>query len=240
MKLKHCLSVVVALLILNTSIISNAASFDESKVPLNADPGSVLFFDIEGNVFSENSSVIVAKADYDISDGRINNIYYRDTKSSTGFSIHNAPISSKNVVKKPFINGGISIQSKPVDVHWHWGNGNYLTYKASDDTYNGTGRATYYTGPTGNRSNTLKDHDVATQINHDYSKKGDKDITIKNPSTGYSGIYYQADVGSLPDAVIDIWGLSNLRELAGSTTATSVSNITYKHKRFSDQVVPRN
>ena len=45
--------------------------------------------------------------------------------------------------------------------------------------------------------------------------------------------YYQADVGRLPDAVIDIWGLNNLEELAGKEGVRSVPNVRYYHKLFS-------
>ncbi len=36
-----------------------------------------------------------------------------------------------------------------------------------------------------------------------------------------------ADVGKLPDAIIDIWGKNNLEELAGETGVTSVLNVNY-------------
>lgn len=72
---------------------------------------------------------------------------------------------------------------------------------------------------------------------YDYSKVGDKDVQIRNLDTDEVFTYYQADVGALPDAVIDIWGLTNLRELAGNSYATDVPNVRYYHKRFSDQSV---
>ena len=38
---------------------------------------------------------------------------------------------------------------------------NVLTFKTADDSFLGTGRATYFTGTTGNRDNTLQNYDVA-------------------------------------------------------------------------------
>lgn len=102
----------------------------------------------------------------------------------------------------------------------------------------GVGRATYFTGSIGNRDNPLKNGDCATQINLDYSKVGDKDVNIRNLNTNRVFTFYQADVGGLPDACIDIWGLSNLRNFAENQTVTSVYQVRYYHKHFSDQNRP--
>ena len=51
---------------------------------------------------------------------------------------------------------------------------------------------------------------------YDYSKVGDKNVQIRNLDTDEVFTYYQADVGALPDAIIDIWGEDNIRELAGT------------------------
>lgn len=113
-----------------------------------------------------------------------------------------------------------------------------INFQYSDDSFLGLGRATYFTGTTGNRGNTLKNYDCATQMNLDYSKVGDKDVSIRNLNTDQVFIFYQADVGTLPDAAIDIWGLDNLHILAGETGVTSVYQVRYYHKRFSDQPIP--
>jgi hypothetical protein len=102
----------------------------------------------------------------------------------------------------------------------------------------GEGRATYFTGTYGNRNNILRDGDCATVIDLDYSKVGDKDVYIRNLNTDRVFIFHQADVGGLPDAVIDIWGLNNLRRLAGNSSVYSVYKVRYYHKRFSDQTRP--
>jgi hypothetical protein len=57
-------------------------------------------------------------------------------------------------------------------------------------------------------------------------------LSIRNLNTNVAFTFYQADVGSLPDAAIDIWGLSNLHILAGETGVTSVYPVQYYHKRF--------
>lgn len=168
------------------------------------------------------------KVVYDEYTGKINNIYYADENEPSGYSIHEPESES-------------DIQTAASLIYPHsWGTNytNTITYQPNSDSFLGTGRATYYTGSTGNRNNKLKKYDCATQKTYDYSKVGDQPITIRNLSTDKSYTYYQADVGTLPDAVIDIWGLDNIHELSGSNTATSATNIRYYHKRFSDQSKP--
>ena len=73
---------------------------------------------------------------------------------------------------------------------------------------------------------------------YDYSKVGDKNVQIRNLDTDEVFTYYQADVGALPDAIIDIWGEDNIRELAGTPDGAptdNVNNVRYYHERFSDQ-----
>ncbi len=177
------------------------------------------------------------KVVYDEVTGELNNIYYVDENDPSGYSLHNEPVSELN----PNANSRQAVPSAAGDVQWKWGenNRNVLTYQASDDSFLGTGRATYFTGSIGNRDNKLKDNDCATHKEYDYSKKGDKDITLRNLDTDKVFTFYQASVGSLPDAIIDIWGLSNLQKVAGNTRDTSVPNVRYYHKRFSDQSIPR-
>lgn len=76
---------------------------------------------------------------------------------------------------------------------------------------------------------------------YDYSKVGDKNVQIRNLDTDEVFTYYQADVGALPDAIIDIWGEDNIRELAGTPDGAptdNANNVRYYHERFSDQTAP--
>lgn len=76
---------------------------------------------------------------------------------------------------------------------------------------------------------------------YDYSKVGDKNVQIRNLDTDEVFTYHQADVGALPDAIIDIWGEDNIRELAGTPDGAptdNVNNVRYYHERFSDQTAP--
>ena len=164
---------------------------------------------------------------YDENTGELNNFYYVDKNEESGYSI-----------KEPIENSQLNIISPKGDKTWSWGKNNTLEYRINSDSFLGTGRATYYTGTYGNRDNKLVDGDVATQKDYDYSKKGDQAITIRNLENDNVGTYYQADVGSLPDAIIDIWGLDNLQKLAGKSDVTSIPNVRYYHKRFSDQDRP--
>lgn len=84
-------------------------------------------------------------------------------------------------------------------------------------------------------------YDCATKMAYDYSKVGDKNVQIRNLDTDEVFTYYQADVGALPDAIIDIWGEDNIRELAGTPDGAptdNANNVRYYHERFSDQTAP--
>ena len=93
----------------------------------------------------------------------------------------------------------------------------------------------------GNRNNRFQPYDCATKMAYDYSKVGDKNVQIRNLDTDEVFTYYQADVGALPDAIIDIWGEDNIRELAGTPDGAptdNANNVRYYHERFSDQTAP--
>lgn len=180
------------------------------------------------------------KVVYDEVTGDINNIYFPDANELTGYSIHNVP-------REYMAEQTESVQSttrRSGNVSWTWGtHQNTLTYRLGSDSFLGTGRATYFTGIYGNRNNRLAAYDCATQKEHDYSKKGGKAVQIRNLDTDEVFTYHQADVGSLPDAIIDIWGEANIRELAGTADnepTNNADNVRYYHERFSDQSIPTN
>lgn len=180
------------------------------------------------------------KVVYDEVTGDINNIYFPDENEPTGYSIHNVP---REYLEKT-TEATQSITSTSGTVSWTWGSHqNTLTYRPTSDSFLGTGRATYYVGTYGNRNNILEEYDCATHIIHDYSKEGDKPVQIRNLDTNEVFTYHQADVGSLPDAIIDIWGEKNIRELAGTADnepTSNADNVRYYHVRFKDQSVPTN
>lgn len=155
------------------------------------------------------------KVVYDEITGDINNIYYPDADDPSGYSIHNIPTDSNQLITR-----AAPVYGQPYGAH-----NNVITYQSGDDSFLGVGRATYFTGSTDNRDNPLKNGDCATQIDLDYSKVGDKDVSIRNLNTDRVFTFYQASVGGLPDACIDIWGLSNLRNFAEDQTVTSVYQV---------------
>lgn len=165
------------------------------------------------------------KVVYDIY-GEINNIYYIDDAEPSGYSIHGMEGTLPAIAKER--------KTPPV-----WGtHNNSLIYQKQDDSFLGTGRATYFTDTTGNRDNKLGPYDCATHMTYDASTKGDQPVAVRNLDTDEAYTYYQADVGRLDDAVIDIWGLDYIHELAGNNKAISAPNVRMYHKRFSDQSIP--
>lgn len=189
---------------------------------------------IEGLVSEAPASEIVPgmKVVYDEITGEINNIYYKDENDPSGYSIHNSPEIEVN--KSMSRASGDQIKS--------WGSApNVLTYQSVDDSFLGTGRATYFTGTTGNRDNTLQNYDVACKMGYDATKlktRANCAITLRNLDTDSAYTVYHASVGAMDNAIIDIWGLSNLHTIAGKTGVTSISSVRYYHKRFSDQSIP--
>ncbi|MGN9164911.1 hypothetical protein ACTNDY_06440 [Tissierellaceae bacterium HCP3S3_D8] len=175
------------------------------------------------------------KVEYDENTGDINNVYYRDDMEPSGYSISNGPPIEGTFNKD--IRRAINERRS---VTWTWGeDNNTLTYQPLDDSFLGTGTATNFSDEVGNRDNPLGDGDCATKKAYDYSKRGDEDVTVRNLNTDKVFTFYQADVGGMPNAIIDIWGLNNLHDLAGRNDVTSVKNVRYYHKRFSDQSIPR-
>ena len=74
---------------------------------------------------------------------------------------------------------------------------------------------------------------------YDYSKVGDKNVQIRNLDTDEVFTYYQADVGALPDAIIDIWGEDNIRELAGTPDGAPTDNASpCQIKALREDVLP--
>ncbi|OUN40802.1 hypothetical protein B5G26_13835 [Anaerotignum lactatifermentans] len=165
--------------------------------------------------------------------GKLYDVYYVDDFCPEGYTLHGNAGHMESDHK-----GTSNKQARATTVTWGDDYVNTLVYQPKDKSILGTGRATYYDGLQGNRNNPLKDGDVATQMDYDYSRKGDQPVAIRNLDTDEAFTYYQADVGRLPDAVIDIWGLNNLEELAGKEGVRSVPNVRYYHKLFSDQDIP--
>lgn len=220
------------------NIPDNATAEEKEQIQLENEIAQIAYNNfLAGNYVREDPLQIYPgmKVEYDSITGNINNIYYVDESEPSGYSIHNIPNNN--------LRNGISNESSTRSINatqWVWGShNNTLIYQASDDSFLGNGRATYFTGTIGNRDNTLKDRDCATKMVYDFSKVGDKDITVRNIDTNTAYVFYQADVGTLPDAIIDIWGLNNLQLLAGNTKDKSVANARYYHKRFSDQEIPQ-
>lgn len=165
--------------------------------------------------------------------GKLYDVYYVDDFCPEGYTLHGNAGHMESDHK-----GTSNKQARATTVTRGDDYVNTLVYQPKDKSILGTGRATYYDGLQGNRNNPLKDGDVATQMDYDYSRKGDQPVAIRNLDTDEAFTYYQADVGRLPDAVIDIWGLNNLEELAGKEGVRSVPNVRYYHKLFSDQDIP--
>lgn len=182
---------------------------------------------IDGTAIESNDIEIVSgmKVVYDDVTGELLNIYYVNENDPSGYSINDGMESTP--LKMPRLSNAT----------YTWGTNytNSIVISSSDNSFTGVGRATYFTGSIGNRDNTLKKWDCATKQAYDFSKKGDETVYIRNLNTDEAFSFYQADVGGLPDAVIDIWGLSNLRTLAGNSNVTSVYEVRYYHKAFSDQ-----
>lgn len=160
------------------------------------------------------------KVVYNSETGYIDNILYKNDSEISGYSIDN-----------PF---DTSTFSNPTGTY-SWGRHNNTLTRQSSGSVLGEDRATVFYDSKGNRYNRLGYKDCATQQYYNYSRKGDQPVSIRNLNTNDVFTFYQADVGALPDAIIDIWGDNALDELAGGTANGSVYKVRYYHKKFSDQ-----
>lgn len=197
-------------------------------------PNSICFWEPPPKIYPGMKVV------YNEYSGLIDNILYPDSNEPSGYSIHNFPeeeLARQAQIIQEMQEGILHGPVKPEpNITWKWGaSNNVLTYYSQDDLFYGTGRATYFNDRVGNRDNQLGPYDLATKQLYDSSKRGDKVVTVRNMTSGATYTYHQADVGNMKDAIIDIWGLDNIHELAESNTATSAYNVSYSHFRFSDQ-----
>ncbi len=160
------------------------------------------------------------KVVYNSVTGYIDNILYKNDSEISGYSLDN-----------PF---NITTFANPIGTY-SWGKHNNTLTRRSSGSVLGEGRATVFYDLEGNRGNPLGYKDCATQQHYDYSKKGDKSVNIRNLNTNEAFTFYQADVGELPDAIIDIWGDDALDELAGGTAHGEVYKVRYYHEKFADQ-----
>lgn len=134
--------------------------------------------------------------------GDIDNILYKNDNAVGGYSLHNPYTETTRL--------------NPIGT-FSWGNHNNTLTRQNNGNVLGEGRATVFNDLKGNRDNELKYRDCATQQYYDFSKKGDKNVNVRNLNTDNAMEFYQADVGGLPDAIIDIWGNKALNDLAGGT-----------------------
>ena len=159
------------------------------------------------------------KVVYNSVTGYIDNILYKNDSEISGYSLDN-----------PF---NITTFANTIGTY-SWGKHNNTLTRRSSGSVLGEGRATVLYDLEGNRGNPLGYKNCAIQQHYDYSKKGDKSVNIRNLNTNEAFTFYQADVGELPDAIIDIWGDDALDELAGGTAHGEVYKVRYYHEKFAD------
>ena len=100
-----------------------------------------------------------------------------------------------------------------------------LTRSKDGSTMTGTGRITYFTGEYGEAgTHKLVAYDCATKMNYD-DVKGGTEVTAKNTYANKSKTYKKYDVGSLPNAILDIWSSSSVNPIKDITTSGKVDNV---------------
>ncbi|MDR1412996.1 MAG: hypothetical protein LBJ07_03620 [Actinomycetes bacterium] len=184
----------------------------------------------------EVSPIPGAKVEYD-NEGFIQNILYPDPTGVFGYSI--APRQAIVFDSLGLLEEEPSQPKSNADytkILGPWGAHSNTIYKLkSNGSFVGVGRFTWFTDKIGDHNNTLKLGDCAVKMSSAYKVATGKAIKGKNDSNGKSHTFLKEDVGSMPDAVLDIWGSSGssngLTKWLGAAANANVNNASYTHAK---------
>lgn len=203
-------------------------------VPMKAKPNAVLEYkngefaviqeEVPGNqeehaMFSETSTPdwpeeILQKMKHSdiVTDEELNNLPHHSEvqmlwpKAEEGMIIH---YNFEGDIQSIYLNGSKVLASNwakgPAEkgTYGPWGN-HKNKIVATDKQVEGTGRITNFFDKIGNHDNELKKFDVATKGIYD-NPKSDTVINVRNFNNDLTVSCYKNDIGSLPDAVLDVF-----------------------------------
>lgn len=86
---------------------------------------------------------------------------------------------------------------------FHWGTNNYNTLTRTSTTVLAEGWVTWFDDAIGDHGNTLTSTDCATNMNYDRPASNTQ-IHVRDTSTNIDTYLYKNDIGSLPNAILDI------------------------------------
>lgn len=240
--------------IFSFSVFANANEIDESLyIPLWMEPNSVVKYDananpivLEGGFLSseeiENNADIQEigyvdprpillitpniKVEYD-QYGFMQNIYYLIPGTTSEYQLSNP--------NKPRADSGMHILDLGSYTYGRYknpytGEYQYNTLFVQDASpypkIKGNGRITFFTGPYGDGDFTrpLRAYDCATLMYYDDVRAGTA-VIAKNKDTNASCVFYKHDVGSLPQAILDIWSNDTINPITEITTSGGIDNV---------------
>lgn len=156
------------------------------------------------------------------SDGQVNRIY----------SQKEMKLESRIKVEKPIETKGIGDPTYGLVATWgSYPNYLYKGYKNYPYKFYGRGRATVFADTIGQKDHKLVKGDVATSLKYDNCACNTEVMVAMNKASGgvYSKKMKKWDVGSLPNAIIDIWktGVEDWGYKYSSTL--SIGGVTINH-----------
>ncbi len=217
-----CRAAAIFIMLGCSSFNVNAEVSKQSGIPEMMQPNSVIRFTdeenydiIEGGEYEGDYVTSVENQDklsdvwptpnegtyvYYASDGRVNKIQLGNV-SDTASAYSRNTVDDQHIIcdgcKKPAVKEGCVIVGD-----YHFGSGALNSIIVRDTYTRGYGRFTNFDDETGESDNILKKGDIATSSHYDNPPYQTK-ITCK--ANGHTKKLNKADLGCLPDAVIDIW-----------------------------------
>lgn len=163
------------------------------------------------------------------SDGQVNNIYttYKDAYFRVK-TLKNDEYDFKGILTRGVDDAHFTTVGK-------WGPYPNILYRRINNfpyKYYGTGRATTFTDKIGQKNHVLASGDVATSLKYDNIPYGTP-VYVSAPAHGSGTIktfkMYKRDVGSLPNAIVDIWKNGVTKWGYTYSSSLSLNNATIMH-----------
>lgn len=252
--MKKTKKIVALLLALCTICLSAIVTFadvskEETKyIPLWMKPYTVVVYDANGNptitkggeltpseiagrediadigLICKSPNMIVVpntKVEYDLH-GFLTNIYYLVPGTQSEYQLSN-PIRTR--VRSGIMDDGTSYVYPATYKNFDTGKREHCSLERNGGYITGKGRITFFTGEAGAAgTHIFEAGDCATKEYYADVKDGTK-VTAKNIINGKSHDYYKYDVGSMPNAILDIWSDDTVNPITEISTNGKIDNV---------------
>ena len=163
----------------------------------------------------------ITKGEYDLH-GFLTNIYYLVPGTQSEYQMSN-PIRTR--VRSGIMDDGTSYVYPETYKNFDTGKREHCSLERNGGYITGKGRITFFTGEKGEAgTRVLRAGDCARKQGYADVKGGTK-VTATNTINGKSYNYYKYDVGSMPNAILDIWSDDTVNPITEISTNGKIDNV---------------